>query len=337
MPRLSDGQIEQARNVTLLEYLLRCEPGSVKQSTAGRHVHKTHDSFVIDNGKGEWFWNSKGIGGHSAIDYLERVEGMDFVSAVKHLTGENVPLPGQGKTKTYTAKTAAPPQERPPPKPKQLTLPKANNGNEMAAAYLMGRGISKATVWKCVNAGLLYESVNKSCVFVGKDGGVAKYACERSITGDGKKDVFGSDKKYGFSLPPDDPGKYGTTLIAFESPIDLLAHRDIMKMAGKDWDGHRLSLGGVSSAALDSFLERNPQISHVYLCLDSDKAGQDAAKRIAKGLLSGKRTGGIKITIAPPPIGKDFADTLQGILKLQRDKQRENPQERTGRQTQAAL
>jgi hypothetical protein len=376
VPRLSEQQIEDARSVSLLAYMQQHEPSCLKhQSATGRHVHKDHDSFVIDNGKGEWYWNSRSVGGHSSLDYLQRIEGMDFVSAVKFLTEGNGKFyeqdnsnsnpgqtsrntlnpsqPSQGKPDTIqqTANPAQtkPQQERPPPKPKRLTLPKANVNNAMAVNYLMSRGISKPTIWRCINAGLLYESVNKSCVFVGKDGDIPKYACERSISGDGKKDVLGADKKYGFSLPPvnhDNPGSHSSrdsqnasdslsdkTLIAFESPIDLLAHMDIMKMADKDWDGHRLSLGGVSSSAINSFLERNPQISHVYLCLDADKAGQDAARRIAHELLGNSKTAGIKITIAPPPLGKDFADTLQGILKLQRDKQMDREPKTQQKQT----
>jgi DNA primase len=79
-------------------------------------------------------------------------------------------------------------------------------------------------------------------------------------------------------------------------------------------DGYRLSLGGVGSAALMGFLERNPGIQNIYLALDNDKAGKDAANRIIKELLSDKRFSHMKITTAPPPSGyKDYSDTLQAI------------------------
>ena len=77
------------------------------------------------------------------------------------------------------------------------------------------------------------------------------------------------------------------------------------------WDGHRLSLGGVSSVALNGFLEQNPQITNIQLCLDNDKAGHDATNRIIKELLSDKQY--VNIKIAPPPIGKDYADTARAI------------------------
>ena len=92
-----------------------------------------------------------------------------------------------------------------------------------------------------------------------------------------------------------------------------MAHASIHEMGQTGWDGHRLSLGGVSSVALYGFLERNPQITSIQLCLDNDKAGHEATNRIIRELLSDKRYGNIKIEIAPPPIGKDYADTAKAI------------------------
>jgi len=115
-------------------------------------------------------------------------------------------------------------------------------------------------------------------------------------------------------LPPKAPNGHGDSVLAlFESPADSMAHASIHDMGQTGWDGHRLSLGGVSSAALYGFFERNPQITNIQLCLDNDKAGHDATNRIITELLSDKRYSHIKITIAPPPIGKDFADTAKAI------------------------
>jgi len=68
---------------------------------------------------------------------------------------------------------------------------------------------------------------------------------------------------------------------------------------------------------LISFLERNLQVQNIYLSLDNDKAGKDATNRIVKELISSKEYSRMKIIIAaPPPIGKDYADVLQAIHKL---------------------
>ena len=196
--------------------------------------------------------------------------------------------------------------------------------------YLSSRGISDSTARKFINQGLLYESANNSCVFVGRDsqdGNKPKYAAERSITGDGKKDALGSDKAFNFCLPPDNAES--KTVAVFESPIDALSHHEIMKIAQSgrgstqmidnllaDFDGHRLSLAGTASVALTSFLERNPDIQNIYLCLDSDQAGEKATERIIKELLSDSRFADKNIIVAPPPIGKDYSETLTGIRQL---------------------
>jgi hypothetical protein len=107
-----------------------------------------------------------------------------------------------------------------------------------------------------------------------------------------------------------------------EAPVDALSHATIYKLDGDKWDGYRLSLGGVGSIALTGFLERNPHIDNIRLCLDRDNAGQDATNRIVRELLGDKRFSHITITVAPPPIGKDYNDTLQAIIQLHKHRSR---------------
>ena len=326
MPRITDEQIAEARNITLLAYMQSTNPGILKHQGGGRYVHKDHDSFVIDNGKGQWYWNSQSQKGHSSIDYLMRVEGMAFIDAVQSLTGDSTP----DSQVTSRPPPASVKPEKPKEQPKPFTLPKPAENNDKMIMYLSSRGISDSTARKFINQGLLYESANNSCVFVGRDsqdGNKPKYAAERSITGDGKKDALGSDKAFSFCLPPDNPES--KTVAVFESPIDALSHHEIMKIAQSgrgsmqmienllaDFDGHRLSLAGTASVALTSFLERNPDIQNIYLCLDNDQAGEKATERIVKELLSDSRFADMNIIIAPPPIGKDYNETLTGIQQL---------------------
>ena len=50
----------------------------------------------------------------------------------------------------------------------------------------------------------------------------------------------------------------------------------------KNWQQHNyLSLDGVSGKALRQFLSERPDVERVFLCLDADKAGEDACKRLA--------------------------------------------------------
>ena len=308
MPRLSDEQILKARSIDLLSYLQTHEPGSVRKTHSGEYYMVEHDSLKISNGK--WFRHSTQQGGYSALDFLVKVRGVHFVDAVQSLTGSSGFYDYKDRTGYKAHQTL---QAKAPPKP--FILPKPNRNNDCVVAYLRGRGIGKEIINRCIKAGLLYESDKHRCVFVGKDeNGVARFACERGITDDLKKDAPGSSKKHGFTLPPDEPDGHGNSVLAvFESPVDCLAHASIHHTGHTGWDGHRLSLGGVSSAALHGFLERNPQIKTVQLSLDNDTAGQFATKRIINELLSDKRYSHSRLTVATAPIGKDYADTAMVI------------------------
>jgi len=303
MLRLSDEQILRARSIDLLTYLQTHEPRSVRKSHSGEYYLAEHDSLKISNGK--WYRHSTQQGGVSALDFLVKVRGVHFVDAVQSLIGGNA-------LADYKAITKLPPQ---PTKPKLFKLPKPNRNNDRVVAYLRERGINKGVIYGCIKTGLLYESDKHRCVFVGKDeNGVARYACERGVSDDLKKDVAGSSKKFGFTLQPIVIDGLGNSVLAlFESPIDSLAHASIHHTGLTDWDGHRLSLGGVSSAALHGFLDRNPQINIIQLCLDNDTAGCVASNRIIKELLTDKQYSHMKIAVTPAPIGNDYADTAMAI------------------------
>jgi hypothetical protein len=213
-----------------------------------------------------------------------------------------------------TQRTIMPPKPKPA---KPFILPKPNKNNDIVIAYLRGRGIDRDIINRCIGDGILYENLNHRCVFVGKnEDGIARFACERGTSDDTKKDVAGSSKRFGFHMPPKEPDGHGATILAlYESPVDILAHATIHKMGQTEWDGFRLSLGGVSSAAMSGFLERHPNIKSIHIALDNDKAGVDATNRIIKELLSDKRNAHIKISVAQPPIGKDYADTVLAITQ----------------------
>jgi DNA primase len=98
-----------------------------------------------------------------------------------------------------------------------------------------------------------------------------------------------------------------------------------------DMDTHRLSLGGTSDAALNSFLERNSQIDGVSLCLDADDAGQQAAHKIKSMLAADSRFSHIAVIIDPPPIGKDYNEALLHTVS------RERAQKQAGHRKDAGL
>ena len=318
-------QIEKARGIDLVDYLHKTEPGNIVHSAPDEYRLKDHDSLKISNGKFHWF--SRGIGGTNAIDYLVKVRGMEFREAVRELTGDYVSLDEPtGKNSRPPPETKAPGQPRQPTvqdADRAFALPTPASHNNEVIEYLKGRGIEEKIIMDCIAKKLLYQSKAQNCVFVGYDGNkTPKFACERGINSDYKKDIAGSRKAFGFHMPPVTENLHGhgnsgpqskeNRLYVFEGPVDCMSHATIATIGGTDWDGHRLSLGGVSSKALNTFLENNPHVSQVYLCLDNDGRGNEASERISNELLSKEDYSHISIYIAPPPdgFGKDFNDTL---------------------------
>ncbi len=306
MPCVSKEQIARAKEWDVLSYLQTFEPQELQRSGAHEYCTKTHDSLKISNGK--WCWNSRGIGGRTALDYLIKVRGMDFVDAVETLCGHRSP----------------PPPSRPaisPPKP--FHLPEARCCPASVVRYLQDRGIDPEIVGACLRDGTLYESRRyQNCVFVGKDPeGRARSASLRGTRDDFRADVKGSDKRYSFSLLAADPDC--PRLAVAESPIDALSLATLRKLSGSGWRAcHYLSLGGTSPRALLQFLQDHPKTARISLCLDNDRAGMVGMERLERAVWAdpalSRRVE--RIHRAPPvSYGKDYNDLLRARIRETRE------------------
>ena len=303
--------IEQARQIDLLSYLQRYEPGNLKRVAGNVYCTREHDSLKISNGK--WYWWSRGFGGFSALDYLMKVREFSFVEAVQTLTGD------MGDWKP-------PPPAVKKDEPKVLLLPPRNKDSDKVLQYLFGRGIDYAIVQDCIADGTIYESADyHNAVFIGKDeSGTPKYAACRGTMGSFKRDASGSDKRYSFRLLAREPT---STVHLFEAAIDVLSYATYLKCEGKDYrTANLLSLSGVYQPkkelaeskipiALTTFLNAHPQIKTIYLHLDNDKAG-----RLCTAALKELLQKDYKIVDAPPPVGKDVNDFLMSYLGIARQK-----------------
>ena len=303
--------IEQARQIDLLSYLQRYEPGNLKRVAGNVYCTREHDSLKISNGK--WYWWSRGFGGFSALDYLMKVRELGFVEAVQTLTGD------MGDWKP-------PPPAVKKDEPKVLLLPPRNKDSDRVLQYLFGRGIDYAIVQDCIADGTIYESADyHNAVFIGKDeSGNPKYAACRGTMGSFKRDASGSDKRYSFRLLAREPTH---TVHLFEAAIDVLSYATYLKCEGKDYKAaNLLSLSGVYQPkkelaesripiALTTFLNAHPQIKTIYLHLDNDKAG-----RLCTAALQELLQKDYKIVDAPPPVGKDVNDFLMSYLGIARQK-----------------
>ena len=312
MPGVTKEQIEKAKEWNLLSYLETYEPQELKRCGPHEYCTRTHDSLKISNGK--WCWNSRGIGGRTALDYLIKVRGMDFVGAVEALCGYRAP----------------PPQEQPAPKPrKPFQLPEASRFPAAMLSYLQGRGIHPELLQACMQAGTLYESRKyQNCVFVGKDmEGHARFACLRGTRDNFRIDVEGSDKRYNFSLLAADPEC--PRLAVAESPIDALSLASLVKLSGGEWrDSHYLSLGGTAPRAMIQFLRDHPHVTQVSLCLDNDKAGLKGMELLEEAIREdpdlSRRVKLVHRNPPPAEHGKDYNEFLCRVKAAQvQQRQRE--------------
>lgn len=311
MGYVTPEQITQAKELDLLTYLQRYDPHELVHVSGNTYCTREHDSLKISNGK--WNWFSRGIGGKTALDYLIKVQGFSFTQAVEALAGQNFsPLPHV-------------PQAQPKKQePRVLSLPQPSRCATHAVSYLHGRGIDYDVIDYCIQTGRVYESQKyHNVVFVGRDlKGQPRYAALRGIVGDFKGEATGSDKRYSFCIA-ENPSANSVHL--FESAIDLLSYATLLKMKGRDWRHDALlSLAGVFKQkkefviplALSQYLKDRPGIKTLYLHLDNDEVGRDAAAGIMEGL-------GDKYTVLdrPPPYGKDVNELLQRKLGLTQRKE----------------
>ena len=275
----TQAQIDRA-NAANLEDFLRAQ-GETLVRSGKEYRWKAHDSLTVCGNK--WFRHSQSKGGYP-VDFVMEFYGKSFPEAVQMLTGE----PGEAQPETDPAPSPA------------FRLPLRNVTNANVMNYLtQERKLSPSLVNFFIAAGDIYEdAAHHNVVFVGRDAdGHPRYASCRGIYEKFRQDAAGAEKAFGFAHRGTDK-----QLLVFEAPIDLLS---FIELFPKNWQQHNyLSLGGVSGKALQQFLSERPDVERVFLCLDADKAGEDACKRLA-GLLPDT----VSVTRIQPCM-KDWNDVL---------------------------
>ena len=252
----TQAQIDRA-NAANLEDFLRAQ-GETLVRSGKEYRWKAHDSLTVCGNK--WFRHSQSKGGYP-VDFVMEFYGKSFPEAVQMLTGE----PGEAQ-----------PEADPAPAP-AFRLPLRNVTNANILNYLtQERKLSPSLVNFFIATGDIYEdAAHHNVVFVGRDAdGHPRYASSRGINEKFRQDAAGAEKAFGFAHRGTDK-----QLLVFEASIDLLS---FIELFPKNWQQHNyLSLGGVSGKALQQILSERPDVERVFLCLDADKAGEDACKRLA--------------------------------------------------------
>lgn len=312
--------IEKAREMDLLTFLKNYYPDELVRDSRTQYSTKKHDSLKISNGY--WNWCSKGIGGKNAMDFLEKVMNIKFPDSAEFILEKM-----QIKTPIFEKN-----EEK--SKIRNVILPDKNDNENRVKLYLKSRGIDEKIIEKCIEKHLIYEEKHyHNVVFVGYDEiGNAKYAGCRAINESKfKADATGSDKMYSFRLESEEKTD---KLFIFEGAIDVLSYATLFKLYGQKYEDKTLiSLAGVYQPssniedskvpiAIQNYLQKHPEITKIYLCLDNDEAGRNASKALQ--IVLPKK---YEIIDKPPKKYKDYNEYLCNLLsncksKLNKERKR---------------
>jgi len=278
----TQDQIDRANQTDLVAFLQA--QGEPLERAGAECRWKKHDSLTVRENK--WYRHSRGKGG-GPVDFVMEFYGKSFTEAVAMLLGETLP--------------------EPKPDTPEFRLPSSSPDSNAVRKYLTEvRRIDEAVTDFFLSGGDVYEdAAHHNAVFVGRDEtGIPRYAHSKGTTGSFRADVKGSDKSIPFCYRGE-----GDRLFVFEAPVDLLSFLCLYK---KDWQKQSyLSLGGVSEKALMTFLSDRPNIKTVFLCLDSDEAGNTACIRL-NGLIPNEYA-----VNRLEPVFKDWNKVLQRRAEIQ--------------------
>ena len=277
--------VKEIKKIDLLTYFKNYEPNELVRDSRTQYSTKTHSSLKISNG----YWNyfNGGFGGKNAVDYVEKMLGYKFPESIEYIIKKmngRIPvyIPQAEKRNNAT-----------------LILPEKNDNTNRIKQYLNSRGIDNEIIQKCIEKHLIYEEKHyHNAVFVGYDEmGNAKYAgCRATNESKFKSDATGSSKQYSFKL---ESNKKTDKIFIFEGAIDALSYATLFKLYGQNWEDKTLiSLAGVYQpakiieqskvpVAISNYLEKHPEVTKIYLCLDNDEAGRNATNAL-KTVMSDK-------------------------------------------------
>lgn len=291
--RFTDEELTQANNVNLMDYAISIGLELKKVGKDSYHI-EGYGGLYINPILNKWNCFSKGEGG-GPIQFVMFIENKTWVESVKQLLGFN---PITNHHKQYSI------AKRKTEEKGEFILPEKSNTYKHVIAYLIKtRKIDKNLVYKLIKEGKLYEDKNKNCVFVGYDNNNnPRYGNLRSTNTNTvfKGDVKNSDKAYPFAIEGTSDKVY-----VCESPIEVLSYLTILKLYNiNSFNHHIISLGGVSDKALKQYLEDNPMIRYIVLCLNNDKTGIKATNKIRSGYKNKYNV------IEQYPINKDYNEDL---------------------------
>ena len=319
--------MKKIKQVDLLTYLSNYHPERLKKISHDTYCIRDHDSLHISNGL--WHWQSMGIGGKSALDFLIKVDNYSFLDAAE-IIANNMALK-EPEYIPYSEKE----------KDKKLQKPLISKDNSAAIDYLLSRGIAYDIIHYCISHYMILQTVYNNpetgktysnVAFIGydKETQKARHIALRGINSDFIGDATGSDKRYSFCIESVDPNC--RTVHVNEAPIDALSQATLFTLDGKEFNhAHILALTGAYAPrnetkeikipiALLQFLKDHPKVDTIVFHLDLDRTGRLATKLMMESMKN--KMPDYKCYDEPPKHYKDTNDSLCIRLGIQSMKKR---------------
>ncbi len=249
-----------AKESSILDVIYRM--GFTIVQTGSTYTIKEMDSLRVFPKTNSYFRFSQNRGGDT-LDFLTKECDMVAKEAISFLAHDS--FTGQFTKQEFGRQIET--------KPKKFVLPQKADNNIKVFQYLTEvRCINPDLVEMLEYEKLLFQDVRGNAVFVGYDGDKPAYAALRGtdLNRPFKGEVTGSKKAVGYSYHMAD----ATSIIVCEAPIDMLSAMTMTIENEKFGSFSYLSLGGIAMGALERVLDEMPgKYSHVFSCLDTDKAG----------------------------------------------------------------
>ena len=289
--RFSDEQIYQANHVNIIAYAMS-RGYDVKRISPRSYKIPGYGGLYINADGEKWNCFSRGTGG-GVVQFVMEMDELTWVEAIKQLLGlseDELPYVAP-PFKDYEVKG-------------DLELPEKNSTFKHIFAYLIKtRKLDPDIVSDFVKKKKIYEDTYQNCVFVGYDDkNKPKFVSVRGTNTNKRfrRDIQNSDKGYPFCHEGN-----SDTLCVFESAIDLMSYLTLIKLHGiTNFNHHLISMGGTSYIPIEKYLDRNPEITKLTLCLDSDDEGKFFSQKI-------KERFGMQYEVCCHlPKGKDFNEEI---------------------------
>ena len=290
---------------------------------------REHDSVRIDTEKNAFWRNSvfhgRGTGGSgSIIDFAMEFGGYGTAADAIDALASKYGIPKGGRAQPIHRRLPATPKQTPAEEAmEQVTAPitvdsglklppKGENSKAMFHYLIKERNIDLSVVRYLHAKKMIYEDINKNCVFVS-----GEFACTRGTQGSFMGDISGSDYNQGFFLRGN---SNADTLVVTESPIDMMSVMTFFAKNGERYTNYcYLAICGVGKLqSLYRHLESDTGINQILLSLDNDRAG----RRATQSAIARLKEMGFEGAIVEhyPPQGKDWNEYISLALEQKQHK-----------------